>query len=216
MISKRVPYTLADGLEVPSVTTIISRFKESGGLVWWAWNEGRCGRDYRETRDAAADSGSLAHAMVEAEIRGLGWSVPVGVDPAVLERARQAFGNYQEWQRQTNLTPVETEMRLVSEKHRFGGTLDAMLVSGRLSLGDWKSSNAVYQDYLIQLAAYGLLWEENFPERPIKGGYHLLRFAKDAPDFVHYHFGDLTDAARAFLLMRELYDIDKALKKRVK
>jgi len=33
---------------------------------------------------------------------------------------------------------------------------------------------------------------------------------------VHYHFGDLEDAARAFLLMRELYDLDKRLKARVR
>lgn len=212
----RVPYELKDGTVVPSVTTIIGRFKDSGGLIWWAWNEGMNKRDFRETRDKAADSGTLAHAMVEADIRGKAYMAPVDADPAVLGRARQAFDNYREWRRQTNLEPVESEVRLVSEKYRFAGTLDAMLVSGRLSLGDWKSSNAVYPDYLIQLAAYGLLWAETYPDRPIEGGYHLLRFAKDAPDFAHYHFGDLTDAARSFLLMRELWDLDKTLKARVR
>jgi hypothetical protein len=210
------PYALADGTVVPSVTTIISRFKDSGGLIHWAWSEGAAGRDYRATRDAAANAGTLAHQMVEADIRGHAWQAPTGTDMDVLRRAEGAVGNYREWARQTNLSVVETERRMVSEKHRFGGTLDAMLISGRLSLGDWKTSDGVYQDYLIQLAAYGLLWQENEPERPIDGGYHLLRFAKDAPDFAHYHFGELEDAARAFLLMRELYDIDKRLKARVR
>ena len=210
------PYTTKDGSVVPSVTTIINRFKDSGGLIWWAWNEGKAGRDFRDTRDKAADSGTIAHLMVDAEIRGTTWTAPADIDEGVLARAEQAFGNYREWRRQTSLEPVESELRLVSEKHRFAGTLDAMLISGRLSLGDWKSSNGVYPDYLLQLAAYGLLWEENFPDRPIEGGFHLLRFAKDAPDFAHYHFGELSIAARAFLLMRELYDLDKVLKARVR
>lgn len=211
-----VPYTTKDGTPVPAVSTIINRFKDSGGLIHWSWSEGMAGRDYRDTRDKAADSGTIAHAMVEAEIRGHAWAPPTDADPDVLIRASQAFANYREWKRQTSLEPVESELRLVSEKHRFAGTLDAMLISGRLSLGDWKSSNSVYPDYLLQLAAYGLLWEENFPDRPIEGGFHLLRFAKDAPDFAHYHFGELSVAARAFLLMRELYDLDKALKARVR
>ena len=49
-------YKTQDGVRVPSVTTVISRFKEAGALMYWAWNEGKEGRDYRETRDAAADA----------------------------------------------------------------------------------------------------------------------------------------------------------------
>jgi hypothetical protein len=210
------PYVLADGTAVPSVTTVIGRFKESGGLIHWAWKLGVEGRDYRDVRDSAANSGTIAHAMVESSIRGVEFVPPTDIDDDVLTRAAQAFANYLLWARQSRLEAIDTERRLVSEKHRFGGTLDAMLISGKLSLGDWKTSDSVYQDYLIQLAAYGLLWAENYPDRPIEGGYHLLRFAKDAPDFVHYHFGDLKDAATAFLLMRELFDLDKRLKARVR
>lgn len=216
MPPRRVPYTLKDGTEVPGVTTILSRFKESGGLMHWAWAEGKAGRDYRATREAAANAGTLAHAMVEASIRGVTYAAPEGTDRATLTRAESAFENYREWARQTNLTPVETEVRLVSEKHRFAGTLDAMLISGRLALGDWKTSDAVYQDYLLQLAAYGLLWMETFPDRPIDGGFHLLRFAKDSADFVHYHFGELEEASEMFLCLRRAYDLDKRLKARVR
>ncbi len=210
------PYTLKDGTEIPSVTTIIGRFKESGGLIHWAWAEGKAGRDYRETRQAAADAGTLAHQMVEAHIRNVRWSPPPLVDSAILAKAEQAFDNFARWAEQTHLTPTDSERSLVSERYRFGGRLDAMLVDDQLSLGDWKASNALYPDYLIQLAAYGLLWDENYPDRPITGGYHLLRFSKESSDFTHHHFADLADAARAFLLMRELFDIDKGLKKRVR
>ena len=61
-------YYLSDGSRVPSVTTVIGRFKDAGGLIHWAWKEGSEGRDYRETRDAAASVGTFAHAMVNAHI----------------------------------------------------------------------------------------------------------------------------------------------------
>ena len=70
-------YRLKDGTRVPSVTTIISRFKESGGLVHWAWNLGMQNIDYRQIRDSAADAGSLAHAMLEETSQG---DKKIGVD----------------------------------------------------------------------------------------------------------------------------------------
>ena len=71
----------------------------------------------------------------------------------------------------------------------------------------------MYQDYLVQLAAYALLLEECKPEWT-PTAFHLLRVAKESADFAHHFFGELEDAKRAFVLMRELYDIDYRLKKR--
>jgi hypothetical protein len=45
--------------------------------------------------------------------------------------------------------------------------LDAVgMIGNELILLDWKCANAVYADYLYQLAAYGLLWNENYPDHP--------------------------------------------------
>lgn len=215
MPTPKLGYFLDDGTKVPGVTTVLSRFKESGGLIHWAWNEGMEGRDYRETRDAAANAGTIAHALVECDIRAKAFD-PSGHQTEALEKAYMAFAAYLEWKEQTNLKPVASEVALISEKHRFGGTLDAMLVNGKLSLGDVKTSAGIYQEYLYQLAAYGIVWEENNPDRPIEGGYHLLRFSKQEGDFHHHYFGDLSEARRGFLLMLELYEIDKRLKARVR
>lgn len=205
-------YKTEDGKRVPSVTTIISRFKDSGGLIHWAWKEGVDGRDYRETRDSAADAGTMAHALVEQWIKGETPNIEGPED--IVQKARTSFEAFLEWANQTQLKVTHTELPLVSEKYRFGGCLDAMLIKGRLALGDWKTSNRIYQDHLIQIAAYGQLWAENFPKQPIEGGYHIIRFAKEHGDFAHHYFPDLSEAWRAFVLMRELYDIDKSLKKR--
>ncbi len=101
--------------------------------------------------------------------------------------------------------------------HRFGGTLDAILVQGKLALGDWKTSNGIYADYLLQLSAYQILWEENFPDRPITGGFHLLRFSKATDDsdpvsFSHHYWSQLDVAKEQFLHLLAAFKLDKRIK----
>lgn len=207
-------YFLQDGTRVPSVTTILGRFKDSGGLIHWAWDLGKQGKDYREVRDSAADAGTLAHQAVEDWIHSkeTQWTG----EPEVVAKAKTAFGAFLEWANQTQLKITHSELPLVSEKHRFGGTFDAILVQGRRAMGDWKSSNAIYPEYLAQVAAYGILWDENFPDEKIDGGYHLLRFDKEYGDFHAHWWNELEAGKRFFLHLREAYEDDKELKKRAK
>lgn len=207
-------YQLKDGTRVPGVTTILGRFKEAGGLIHWAWQLGKEGKDYREVRDEAASAGTMAHEAVEAFIRGL----PVKFEgpEETVAKARKSFEAFHEWADRSQLRADKTELPLVSERYRFGGTFDAILVGGKRAMGDWKTSNSIYPEYLCQVAAYGILWEENFPDEPITGGYDLIRFDKTYGDFTHKHWDELESAKRAFLLMRELYELDKELKARAK
>lgn len=214
MPTARAGYFKKDGTRVPSVTTVIGRFKEAGGLIHWAWDLGKQGKDYREVRDEAADAGTLAHAAAEAWIHQQKFEFTGTED--VVERAKRSFGAFLEWTEQTQLRVTHTEMPLVSELYSFGGTFDAILVRNRRAMGDWKTSNAVYGEYLIQVAAYGKLWQEHFPDEPIDGGFHLLRFDKTYGDFHHHWWGELDRAWDAFLHLRALYDIDKELKQRAK
>lgn len=204
------------GKRLPSVTTIISRFKESGGLLYWANQAGLDGKTLDEARAPAATAGTMAHDLVEAHINGR--DVPeLNGDPDTAAKARAAFDVYLRWQDMTKLAIRHTEVSLVSEAHRFGGRLDAIGVAGNeLVLVDWKTSNSVYADYLYQLAAYGVLWEENYPDHPLTGGYHLCRFAKEEGDFSHHYFPSLAEEKETFLAMRALYDRVKKAEKRVK
>lgn len=205
-----------DGEKVPGVTTILSRFKESGALMYWAWKQGTEGKDFRETKQAAADAGTLAHDMVEHDIYGQAFDLS-GYDQATVQKAQGAFNAYKEWKQQTNLSIAEAECSLTSRHHRFGGTIDALFVQERLALGDWKTSNGIYADYLLQLGAYALLWEENYPDRPIEGGFHLLRFSKQADpsdpvSFSHHYWSQLDVAKEQFLHLLEAYKLDKRIK----
>ena len=148
------------GKRLPSVTTIISRFKDSGGLLYWANNAGLDGLTLEQAWAPAATAGTMAHDLVEAYINGRDLPELAG-DPDVIAKAHAAFDVYKRWQDMTKLEVRHTEVSLVSEVHRFGGRLDAIgQVANQLVLVDWKTSNSVYADYLYQLAAYGLLWEE--------------------------------------------------------
>jgi hypothetical protein len=235
-----------EGRRLPSVTTILGRYKDSGALIKWAYRQGR---DHQRLESAglpapsdlyakdattaqAALAGTIAHDMIETFILGqhpasneeivaveIAAKYKAGTDEGptaeVLARARNAFKQAIKWLGNTNIKVTHTELGLMSKTHRFGGTLDAVGVDadGAIVLLDWKTSNAVYGDYLYQLAAYALLLEENHPELT-PTGFHLLRFAKESADFAHHSFGELDQEKRGFILMRELYEIDARTKKR--
>ena len=214
-------YKRKNGKRCPGTTTIAGRFKDSGALLWWAFGQGKLAEQgiissLYDKRDDAAEAGTLAHELVENHINGKvpdPWKNPTKIQL----QAWQGYENYLEWQENNNIRIIEQEMELVSEQYKFGGCPDAIGIDSkdRLCLLDWKTSNGVYPDYLIQLAAYRHLWEENHPDRPLTGGFHLCRFSKEHADFAHHYWSELDDAWEQFKLFRQAYEIDKKLKKRV-
>jgi len=212
----REPYVTSTGEVVPSVTTIISRFKESGPLVWWANKQGLQGLTLEKAREPAMTAGTMAHDLVEAQINSQPMPELVG-DPDTIEKARAAYSVFERWRAMTHLVIERSEVPLVSDKHRFGGRIDAIgEVGGETVLCDWKAANSIHSDYILQLAAYGILWDEAHPEDPIVGGYHLIRFSKETGDFSHHHFPRLEDEKAAFLIMVDLYRRVKEIDRRVK
>jgi len=218
MPTPKAGYYNKAGKKVPGTTTVIGRFKESGALIYWAYNRGKEGLELYESRDKAAELGTFVHDMVE---RYVAKDDPHrGIDTFSDEDKKSilsAFGAFEEWFESNKFEIVEQEVQLVSEIHQYGGTPDAIALDGkgRLVLLDWKTSDGVYSDHLVQLGAYRMLWNEIHPDNPLTGGSHLCRFAKQHGDFAHHFFPDLSKAERQFVLFREAYENDKELKKRV-
>jgi len=231
MATPKAGYRL-NGEKIPGTTTIISRFKDSGGLMHWAAEQGRLMergiiKSLYDKAEKAADIGTVAHAMIEAHInKGAPEEVLFEMlsDNGDRTKALNAFDMYLKWEQQTGIKMLckYQEIQLVSPEFKFGGTPDAIgEINGEIVLLDWKTSNGIYQDYMIQLAAYqhlvndGVRMEDGKPfGLKVAKGAHLLRFAKDFPDFGHHYFGDLSDAWEQFKLFRKAYEIDKTLKKR--
>ena len=217
------PYFAKDGGPLPGTTTILGRFKESGGLLFWAHKVGyeqglaKKAPKLYETRDVAADVGTLTHALVEAHINGDPLPKPdPKLAPEDVARAESAFKQFIKWQKQSGLHVTSWEKPLISEKYRFGGTIDAMGENdNKISVVDWKTSSGTYTDHLLQGAAYSLLWEENYPEQPIADGLYVLRMSKDSSDWHFHHFDNLEAEKKCFLLLREAYELDKSIKKRI-
>jgi hypothetical protein len=217
MPTPKAGYFNKAGKKVPGTTTILSRFKESGALIRWAYLRGKEGLELYESRDKAAELGTFVHDMVERYVakddphRGI--EVFSDEDKKSI---LSAFGAFEEWFESNKFEIVEQEIQLVSEIHQYGGTPDAIALDGkgRLVLLDWKTSDGVYSDHLVQLGAYRMLWNERYPDNQLTGGSHLCRFAKTNGDFAHHFFPDLSDAEKQFVLFREAYEIDKMLKKR--
>lgn len=207
-------YYAKDGERVPATTTIAGRLRSTDALMAWAYREGLAGRDYRETAGKAATAGTLAHQAAYAMTHGHVIVWPEDVPAEIVDKARVAFGAFQRWAEQTRLTVEKAEISLVSEIHRYGGTFDATLVQGQRAMCEYKTSAQTYPDHLVQVAAYKALWEEHYPDQPIDGGFHVLRFDRDTGDFHASHYPELDDAWELFRLLRRSYDLEKRLAKR--
>ena len=216
MGTPKAGYFQKSGKKVTGYSAVGSRFKESGGLIHWANQEGLAGRNIKETKEKACDSGTLGHDLIEADIYGAVVDLH-GIAEDVIGAAKHAFQGFLAWKEITKLEIVETEKPLVSEVYPFGGTLDAIgKIGNKLVLLDWKTSGGIYVEYLLQGAAYQILWNEHYPDRPIHE-FHLLRISKptDAAGvvaFSHHFWSDLSLARTQFLRLLEAYYDDKTLK----
>lgn len=227
MASRR--YKLPDGTPVKGSTTIIGRFKESGGLIWWACRQGQQNPDMDPSEalygGREAEIGTIVHSMVEAKIKG-GNADKILTDsdlsPIHREKAQSGFDAYLQWERLTNLEITHQEIMLVCPKYGFGGRPDAIgTIEGEPCLVDWKTSKAVYSDYLIQLASYGWLCEHGLQQekkyKPLGikvKGFHLCRFSKENGDFSHHYYSQLDTEWEQFLLFLKAYENDKLIKAR--
>lgn len=210
-----IPYKNAAGQRVSGVTTIISGNLgwNKQALMYWAWNEGVEGRDFRQSRDKAADAGTIGHYLIDCHIHGIEPDTK-SFDPELLDKAETCLLNFLEWADMFQFQAIETEVHLVSEKYQYGATPDCIAtVLGKRALLDWKTGNGVYADHLIQLAAYKVAWTEVNPTRPLDGGYHLLRIGKEDASFHHHHWAALPEAWTAFEHLLELNKLKKKLEK---
>ena len=209
------PYKNSEGERVPGVTTVIGGNLgwNKSPLMYWAWNEGINGRNFRDTSQKAADTGTIAHAMVEGELKGKDWRDLVnlkGITDDMVGRAENAYLAWLEWARTVNFTLLRSELSLVHDKLGYGGTIDIAAIKNETCIIDLKTSGDVYPDHKIQLAAYGDLYNYNFPHDPIRA-YYLLRLGKEDGSFAYHYWPELSNAFRVFRNLLEIHKLKKAV-----
>tara|TARA_R100001440_G_C2484068_1_gene113874 strand:+ start:312 stop:704 length:393 start_codon:yes stop_codon:yes gene_type:complete len=116
-----------------------------------------------------------------------------------------------------NVEIIWTEKHFISRKYKYGGTPDLLVKeNGKYILIDFKTSSAIYVDNLIQGSAYAHLIKEN--EKIEIDKFFVARFPKDESPYEIREFdkADLKKGFKLFRLLRDAFDEDKQLKKRVR
>ena len=205
------PYHLKDGTRVPSVTTALGELSKPA-LIPWAWGLGIKGLDYRTFRDELADVGSLAHRMILCHIKDETLSTD-DFTPNQVSLAENCFLKYLEWERQHKVEPIAVEEPMVSELWKYGGTPDFYgTIDGLLTVMDFKTGKAIYEDYWYQIGAYGWLVKEKYGMDFLN--YRILNIGRDETEkFVEEQRTGLTREFEIFISALHIYQLKKAPKK---
>lgn len=116
---------------------------------------------------------------------------------------KQPLAEFIKWQTANDFKLVEAEHIVWSENYRFAGTLDCICYkNGKLYLVDFKSSKAIYDDFLMQISAYRVGYEER-SGREIQG-LGILRLPKnetDAYEWREWTLGEANDSFDEFMCL---------------
>lgn len=202
-------YKLADGTRVPGSTTITGLLNKPY-LITWSNRLGLEGIDSTKYRDDAASVGTLAHAMVQAHLQGE--TLDMGIySQRDIDLAENALVSYYDWEKNHKIEPIICEVPLVSEKYRYGGTVDCYCkLDGVPTLLDFKTGKAIYDEYFFQLAAYEeLLKEHGYPVEQRR----ILRIGREETEgFEERGVPDTTKYFEVFKSLLNVYYLKKELK----
>ena len=199
------------GKKLPSVTTIIGRFKNATGLIIWSNQLGLQGLNYFDELKKAGNTGTSLHDLAELYILEKDYELPD--DPIAIH----CFQQFVEWWDSIDCEVIWTEKKYTSKKLNIGGCPDLLIKKdGKYILVDLKTSKAVYSDMIIQLSCYAELIKENDGieiDRAV-----IVRFPKDddETEIKKFFKDDLAVGLKQFTLLRKAFDLDKDLNKILK
>lgn len=142
-----------NGIKVPRVTKIIQKCIHNDGLMYWANSLGFKHQSYQKTLNNAAIIGTQCHNNIDAFMDDSSHDAPINI----MAEARNAYLSFRKWYDDISMNcKIEVifhEKPLVCKY--FGGTLDGLYnIDGKIYIVDYKTSNHVTYNYLLQIAAY--------------------------------------------------------------
>lgn len=244
--------THPDGKPVdsPSVTTVLNLVEKGKGLAQWAVNQTldwmvenlsllytkdheaskRWGKyRWKDSRDLRAEVGTGIHETIESLHTG-GWNYP-----ALDEEQQKIMQQWEAFNERYEVTPIRSEFTIWNLKADYAGTADGLWdVTDRKSGETWhnllidlKTSNSVWPDYWMQLAALSAgdvimekqedgKWIE-VPNSPDSGGLAIIHLKADKWEFLVEDDKEMIDLYyRQFLEYRNLWSIQKAVEEKLK
>lgn len=225
-----------NGRKIVGTTSISGQLDKSGPLMWWAVGQALAHIDeklivgepldevekatilddaksaHRRSSTKAATIGSLAHEWAEhyikAKLNVEGYEMPKMPRHKAVKSAVDAF---LAWELQHEVLFIESERMVYSKENDFAGQLDADgYVDGIRSIIDFKTSNSIYDEMLLQTGGYwGARVEEWTADQPLDQPWKqrvIARFGKVDGQFESKVFTENERDYAAFLLLRKLYD----------
>ncbi len=201
-------YKTSDGKRVPGATTITGLLNKPQ-LIAWANRLGLEGVDSTKYRDEAADIGTLAHALIVADLTGEEVDASM-YSPKQLDLAENSLISYYNWKKQHDIKPIFCERPFVSDNFKYGGTVDCYCeLDGKPTLLDFKTGKAIYDEYFVQLSAYQTLLHEN-GHAVIQT--RILRIGRDETEgFEERTITDTSKYFNIFVCLLDIYYMKKEL-----
>lgn len=121
---------------------------------------------------------------------------------------KTAIQGFLKWAKENKVKFIHSERKIYSKKHKYAGTLDAeAMVNGKLAIIDFKTANAFYPEYFLQIAAYQQARQEE-EEKKYDGAY-IVRFSKNKengkPLFEVKKSENFEGCLRTFLACLQIY-----------
>jgi hypothetical protein len=138
-------------------------------------------------KDHLEDAGNVGHAAhdwiehyIKSQLRHA-WRETLGIEPVYDalpfpedERAANAVVAALGWMTAHKVEWLETERKVYSRRYKYAGTMDGLCYvsscndpeccpeafENRLSVADWKTSNYLYPDYILQITSYLQAYKE--------------------------------------------------------
>lgn len=197
---------------------------------------------HKDKLEDAGEVGHIAHDWIERYIKAVIASGSSSIQVQELlatfpadERARNACFAALGWMRDHNVRWLGTERKIYSRRYKYAGTMDGLCLvdsctnpkcrvcttlpepfKDRLTISDWKTSNYLYNEYLLQTAAYMQAYIEETNE-PVQDRW-VIRLGKEDGEFDPWHAGVETfaedfEAFRLALMLKRQYE---GIKERVR
>lgn len=156
-------YTTPNGVEYPSVTTVLGA-EEKAGIK--AWKEALGAKKAKKETERCAARGTAVHQMIEDYVNNIDY------DDVIAEHDYQNVKLFN--QMRTRLKKIDNvraqEVPLYSDTLKIAGRVDCVAeYDGTLSIIDYKTSNntkdlSMVHDYFLQCTAYAIMYSELFEE----------------------------------------------------
>lgn len=133
-------------------------------------------REFRRIKEEAAEKGKEAHSWAEDWSKGKKPKMPT--DPEV----RNAVIAFLDWIKQSGIKITSSERFIYSKKYDYAGIMDwEGKKNGSLIIGDYKTTNGIYDEMRFQVALYWNAREEETGKKYEEG--HIIQFGKQTAEF---------------------------------